>query len=48
MNPSECIDGLIAKRTDWRGKTLASIRKSFLEADPPAGTRAKVRKTKKN
>ena len=33
MNPSERIDDLIAKLTDWRGKTLASIRKSFLEAD---------------
>ncbi len=34
MNPSERIDGLIAGLTDWRGKTLASIRKSILEADP--------------
>jgi hypothetical protein len=33
MNPSENIDRLIAKLTDWRGKTLASIRKSILEAD---------------
>ncbi len=33
MNPSERIDQLIAGLTDWRGKTLASIRKSFLEAD---------------
>jgi hypothetical protein len=33
MNPSEHIDQLIAKLTDWRGKTLAGIRKSFLEAD---------------
>jgi hypothetical protein len=33
MNPSEHIDQLIAKLTDWRGKTLASIRKSILEAD---------------
>src|SRR5215471_13327702 len=33
MNPSERIDRLIAKLTDWRGKTLASIRKSILEAD---------------
>jgi hypothetical protein len=32
-NPSERIDQLIAKLTDWRGKTLASIRKSILEAD---------------
>src|SRR4030088_4157 len=34
MNPSERIDQLIAKLTDWRGKTFASIRKSILEADP--------------
>ena len=34
MNPSERIDHLIAKLTDWRGKTLASVRKSILAADP--------------
>src|SRR5579864_7385630 len=33
MNPSERIDELIAKLTDWRGTTFASIRKSILEAD---------------
>jgi len=33
MNPSERIDELIAKLTDWRGKTLASVRKSILGAD---------------
>jgi len=33
MNPSERIDELIAGLTDWRGTTLASIRKSILEAD---------------
>jgi len=33
MNASENIDRLIAKLTDWRGKTLASIRKSILAAD---------------
>src|SRR6266436_1027970 len=33
MNPSERIDELIARLTDWRGKTLANIRKSILEAD---------------
>ena len=33
MNPSEHIDQLIAKLTDWRGKTLAGIRNSFLSAD---------------
>src|SRR5258707_11470619 len=30
---SALIDELIAELTDWRGKTLASIRKSILEAD---------------
>src|ERR1700750_1413459 len=33
MNASERIDRLIETLTDWRGKTLASIRKSILEAD---------------
>jgi hypothetical protein len=33
MNASERIDELIAGLTDWRGKTLASIRKNMLEAD---------------
>jgi hypothetical protein len=33
MNPSERIDQLIADLTDWRGKTLASVRKSILAAD---------------
>jgi len=33
MNPSERIDQLIAKLTDWRGTTFAGIRKSILEAD---------------
>jgi hypothetical protein len=33
MNPSERIDQLIAGLTDWRGKTLAIIRKSILQAD---------------
>jgi hypothetical protein len=33
MNPSVRIDDLIAKLTDWRGITLAGIRKCFLEAD---------------
>ncbi len=34
MNPSERIDKLIAGLTDWRGETLASVRKSILAADP--------------
>ena len=33
MNPSERIDELIAELNDWRGKTLASIRQTILEAD---------------
>ena len=31
---SALIDEMIAELTDWRGKTLAIIRKSILEADP--------------
>ena len=33
MNPSDKIEQLIAKLTDWRGKTLAGIRKNILAAD---------------
>jgi hypothetical protein len=33
MNPSQRIDQLIAGLTDWRGKTLAGVRKCILEAD---------------
>ena len=33
MNPSERIDELLAKLTDWRGKTLGGIRKTILAAD---------------
>jgi hypothetical protein len=33
MNPSERIDQLIAGLTDWRGKTLARVRNTILEAD---------------
>jgi hypothetical protein len=33
MSPSERIDKLIAELPDWRGKTLAAIRKTFLAAD---------------
>jgi hypothetical protein len=33
MNPSERIDQLIAGLADWRGKTLARIRKIILGAD---------------
>lgn len=34
MTPSEQIDQLIAATPDWRGKTLASLRRTILEADP--------------
>lgn len=34
MNPSERIDLLIESLHDWRGKTLASVRKTILDADP--------------
>lgn len=33
MNASERIDELIRGITDWRGRTLAGIRKTILEAD---------------
>jgi hypothetical protein len=33
MDPSQRIDQLIAKITDWRGKTFAGVRKTILEAD---------------
>jgi hypothetical protein len=33
MNSSEKIDQLIAGLDDWRAKTLAAVRKSFLAAD---------------
>jgi hypothetical protein len=33
MNPSERIDLLIESLKDWRGKTLATVRKTILEAD---------------
>ncbi len=33
MNASEQIDRLIAGIADWRGNTLASVRKTILEAD---------------
>ncbi len=33
MTPSEKIDALIAKLSDWRGNTLAAVRKAILDAD---------------
>ena len=32
--PSQIIDELIAKTTDWRGKTFARLRKIIHDADP--------------
>jgi hypothetical protein len=34
MNPSEEIDNLIAQHPDWRGATLAELRRIILEVDP--------------
>jgi hypothetical protein len=34
MNPSEQIDNLIAQNKDWRGATLAKLRRTILEVDP--------------
>jgi hypothetical protein len=34
MNASDRVDDLIAKLTDWRGVTFASIRKIIRDADP--------------
>ena len=34
MNPSEEIDNLIAQHQDWRGATLAELRRIILEVDP--------------
>ena len=34
MNPGEEIDSLIAKNPDWRGATLAKLRRTILEVDP--------------
>jgi hypothetical protein len=33
MKPSERIDEMIAELPDWRGKTLARIRNTILDAD---------------
>lgn len=33
MTPSERVDHLIAKLTDWRGQTLAKLRRNILAAD---------------
>ena len=33
-NPSEVMDELIARTIDWRGETLAKLRKIIHDADP--------------
>ncbi len=33
-DPTEIIDELVAKTTDWRGKTFARLRKIIRDADP--------------
>jgi hypothetical protein len=39
MNPSEQIDNLIAQHPDWRGATLAQLRRTILEVDPEISRR---------
>jgi hypothetical protein len=34
MKPGEEIDNLIAQNQDWRGATLAKLRKTILDVDP--------------
>ena len=34
MKPSERIDRMIAELDDWRGRTLAVVRRAVLDADP--------------
>ena len=34
MNSSQKIDNLIARHQDWRGATLAKLRRTILEVDP--------------
>jgi hypothetical protein len=34
MDASEQIDDLIAKLSDWRGTTLANVRRIIHDADP--------------
>jgi hypothetical protein len=34
MNATELIDDLIANLTDWRGATLANLRRTIHDADP--------------
>jgi hypothetical protein len=34
MTPSQQVDALIARTKDWRGQTLAAVRKAIRSADP--------------
>jgi hypothetical protein len=44
MSPSEEIDARIAALHDWRGETLAQVRKLIHEADPDVAEEVKWRK----
>jgi hypothetical protein len=43
-NPSKAVDDLIAATPDWRGATLAELRKIILDADPEMAEDAKWRR----
>ncbi len=43
-NPSELIDEMIAKTTDWRGAVLAKLRKIVHDADPEMTEEVKWRR----
>jgi hypothetical protein len=43
-NPSELIDELIAKTPDWRGTTLAELRRIINDADPEITEEVKWRR----
>jgi len=42
--PSELIDDMIAKTPDWRGATLAKLRKIIHDADPEITEEVKARR----
>jgi len=43
-NPSEPVDEMIAKTPDWRGATLAKLRKIIHDADPDIAEEVKWRR----
>lgn len=43
-NPSELIDDMIAKTSDWRGATLAKLRKVVHDVDPDITEEVKWRR----